>query len=170
MRAPRNLLVNNQVASIPASMPPRNPPEPTPRGPAAASAAAVSGGLSMLSALHVSDRSHASRFASSSSLHDDPRRHASTSGPPPPPSSSSGLTNLTAAYHHQQQQQQQSALTTTVTTEHYARNLVGAAVTSANVLRDERDQFCIFFVLQDLSVRAEGSYRIRLLFTDLAQR
>lgn len=59
---------------------------------------------------------------------------------------------------------------TTVTMEHYTRNLVGAAVTSANVLRDEDDQFCIFFVLQDLSVRTEGVYRIRLIFTDLAQQ
>jgi hypothetical protein len=54
--------------------------------------------------------------------------------------------------------------------EHYTRNLVGAAVTSANVLRDENDEYCIFFVLQDLSVRTEGVYRIRLVFTDLAQQ
>ena len=59
---------------------------------------------------------------------------------------------------------------TTFTTEHYTRNLVGAAVTSANVLRDETDNYAIFFVLQDLSVRTEGVYRIRLIFTDLAQQ
>lgn len=63
----------------------------------------------------------------------------------------------------------QEALTT-VTTEHYTRNLVGAAVTSANVLKDEQDVFRIFFVLQDLSIRTEGIYRIRLLFTILASR
>ena len=63
-----------------------------------------------------------------------------------------------------------SAALTTVTTEHYTRNLVGAAVTSANVLKDEQDNYAIFFVLQDLSVRTEGVYRIRLMFTDLAHQ
>jgi hypothetical protein len=58
---------------------------------------------------------------------------------------------------------------TTITTESYTRNLVGAAVASANVLKDEQDVFRIFFVLQDLSVRTEGSYRIKLVFADLAQ-
>ncbi|UZJ55121.1 hypothetical protein CBS101457_004441 [Exobasidium rhododendri] len=62
-----------------------------------------------------------------------------------------------------------SSALTTVTTEHYTRNLVGAAVTSANVLKDEQDNYSIFFVLQDLSVRTEGIYRIRLMFTDLAR-
>lgn len=63
-----------------------------------------------------------------------------------------------------------SAALTTVTTEHYTRNLVGAAVTSANVLKDEQDNYAIFFILQDLSVRTEGVYRIRLMFTDLAHQ
>lgn len=82
---------------------------------------------------------------------------------------SSGLTPLTSASDQQQRSQDQHSTTTTVSTEHYARNLVGAAVTSANILRDEKDDYQIFFVLQDLSVRAEGTYRIRLLFTDLSQ-
>lgn len=79
----------------------------------------------------------------------------------------SGEGGSTSASTSQQSGQQNL---TTVTMEHYTRNLVGAAVTSANVLRDEDDQFCIFFVLQDLSVRTEGVYRIRLVFTDLAQQ
>lgn len=66
--------------------------------------------------------------------------------------------------------QSSSAGLTTFTTEHYTRNLVGAAVTGANVLRDEQDVHTIFFVLQDLSIRTEGVYRIRLIFTDLAQQ
>lgn len=57
---------------------------------------------------------------------------------------------------------------TTVTTETYTRNFVGASVASANILKDEHDQLGIFFVLQDLSVRTEGTYRIKLMFADLA--
>lgn len=57
---------------------------------------------------------------------------------------------------------------TTVTTETYTRNFVGASVASANVLKDESDQLGIFFILQDLSVRTEGLYRIKLMFTDLS--
>lgn len=61
-------------------------------------------------------------------------------------------------------------ISTTESVVRYARNLVGAVVTSAKILRDENDQLYIFFVLQDLSVRSEGSYQIRLLLTDLAQK
>ncbi|CAO1617234.1 unnamed protein product [Sympodiomycopsis kandeliae] len=57
---------------------------------------------------------------------------------------------------------------TTVTTETYTRNFVGASVASANILKDEHDHLGIFFVLQDLSVRTEGVYRIKLMFANLA--
>lgn len=57
---------------------------------------------------------------------------------------------------------------TTVTTETYTRNFVGASVASANILKDENDHLGIFFVLQDLSVRTEGVYRIKLMFVNLA--
>lgn len=57
---------------------------------------------------------------------------------------------------------------TTVTTETYTRNFVGASVASANILKDENDHMGIFFVLQDLSVRTEGVYRIKLMFVNLA--
>lgn len=51
--------------------------------------------------------------------------------------------------------------------ESYTRNLVGAAVASASVLKDEDDKWCIFFVFQDISVRTEGVYRIKLMFVNL---
>ncbi|PWZ03142.1 hypothetical protein BCV70DRAFT_147926, partial [Testicularia cyperi] len=51
--------------------------------------------------------------------------------------------------------------------ESYTRNLVGAAVASASVLKDEQDKWCIFFVFQDISVRTEGVYRIKLMFVNL---
>lgn len=170
MRAPRNLLVNNQIASIPASMLPssssRGYADQTTRLTSSTSQAVAGGSLNLpsLSNLQVSDRSRGETGTFGPSGLSREEHRSSTSGPPPPPSSSSSVSNFATAF-----QQQQQPLTT-VTTEHYARNLVGAAVTSANVLRDETDQYCIFFVLQDLSVRAEGTYRIRLLFTDLAQQ
>lgn len=51
--------------------------------------------------------------------------------------------------------------------ESYTRNLVGAAVASASVLKDEQDKWCTFFVFQDISVRTEGVYRIKLMFVNL---
>ena len=51
--------------------------------------------------------------------------------------------------------------------ESYTRNLVGAAVASASVLKDEADKWSIFFVFQDISVRTEGVYRIKLMFVNL---
>ncbi|CAO1613725.1 unnamed protein product [Parajaminaea phylloscopi] len=61
-----------------------------------------------------------------------------------------------------------SAPYTTITTESYTRNFVGASVASANILKDERDRLGIFFVLQDLSVRTEGVYRIKLMLANLS--
>lgn len=58
--------------------------------------------------------------------------------------------------------------TTTITTETYTRNFVGASVASANLLKDESEEVGIFFVLQDLSVRTEGVYRIKLMFANLS--
>lgn len=54
--------------------------------------------------------------------------------------------------------------------ESYTRNLVGAAVASASVLKDEQERWCIFFVFQDISVRTEGVYRIKLMFVNLEVR
>ncbi|KAL9940282.1 hypothetical protein V8E36_000987 [Tilletia maclaganii] len=55
----------------------------------------------------------------------------------------------------------------TLGSENLTRNLVGSAVASANVLKDLDEKVCIFFVLQDISVRTEGIYRIKLMFADL---
>lgn len=57
---------------------------------------------------------------------------------------------------------------TTLTTETFTRNFVGASVASANILKDETDRIGIFFVLQDLSVRTEGVYRIKLTLANLS--
>lgn len=161
MLSPRNVLVHQHAASIPTAMlqhqsnsqdyhspqQPHTSNYPThPINPALASPSNVA--LPHLGGLYLGDRSRNAEGTTSF--------HAQQSGksttPPTMQSSSS------------------SSALTTVTTEHYTRNLVGAAVTSANVLKDEQDNYSIFFVLQDLSVRTEGVYRIRLMFTDLAQQ
>lgn len=71
---------------------------------------------------------------------------------PPPPPAASGIPGPL----------------TTIMTETYTRNFVGASVASANILKDEKDRLGIFFVLQDLSVRTEGVYRIKLLLANLS--
>ncbi|KAK8050636.1 hypothetical protein PG994_012366 [Apiospora phragmitis] len=49
----------------------------------------------------------------------------------------------------------------------YTRNLIGSLVTSANRLLDPEDKFGIWFILQDLSVRTEGYFRLRFSFTSV---
>lgn len=48
------------------------------------------------------------------------------------------------------------------------RSLMGAVVSNAYQLNDERDQPGIFFVFQDLSVRIEGKFRLKFVFMNLA--
>ncbi|PWN35643.1 uncharacterized protein FA14DRAFT_179008 [Meira miltonrushii] len=196
MLAPRNLLVHQHATSVPTSSVassaygagdqrrlsnPGTIPMTSIRAPGSS---------------YDGQQSFASQEAQPTSATTSPSLPATTRNPPPPPSKtaahSSGMdpaiqypfhaaaaaaaaqrSNLNSGEGSStggaNQLSGQQGLTT-VTMEHYTRNLVGAAVTSANVLRDEEDQFCIFFVLQDLSVRTEGVYRIRLIFTDLAQQ
>lgn len=51
--------------------------------------------------------------------------------------------------------------------QQYTRNLIGNVAVSASVLSDTSSTVGIWFVLQDLSVRQEGSYRLKFMFTDL---
>ncbi|BFZ57794.1 hypothetical protein PYCC9005_004848 [Savitreella phatthalungensis] len=48
------------------------------------------------------------------------------------------------------------------------RNLIGSLATSAYKLYDNQDRLGIWFVLQDLSVRTEGTFRLKFTFVDLA--
>lgn len=52
-------------------------------------------------------------------------------------------------------------------TQQYTRNLIGNVAVSASVLEDTTRSQGIWFVLQDLSVRQEGAYRLKFMFTDL---
>ncbi|KEI37975.1 uncharacterized protein L969DRAFT_559125 [Mixia osmundae IAM 14324] len=47
------------------------------------------------------------------------------------------------------------------------RNLLGSLHANAQLLRDVSEQQGIYFILSDLSVRAEGTYKIRLVLTKL---
>lgn len=48
------------------------------------------------------------------------------------------------------------------------RNLIGSLATSAYKLYDVHDRLGIWFVLQDLSVRTEGTFRLKFTFVNLA--
>ncbi|KDN51983.1 hypothetical protein K437DRAFT_44621 [Tilletiaria anomala UBC 951] len=54
-----------------------------------------------------------------------------------------------------------------MTTSSVTRNLIGNPVCSANTARNLQEELCIFFVMQDISVRMEGEYRLKLSFTSL---
>lgn len=66
-------------------------------------------------------------------------------------------------YHKQQNQdfQQKSEIM-------YTRNLIGSLAATAFKLHDLSDTLGIWFVLQDLSVRTEGEFRLKLSFVNLA--
>jgi hypothetical protein len=50
-----------------------------------------------------------------------------------------------------------------------ARNLIGSSSAGANLLQDECGEFGIWFVLQDISVRTEGWFRLKMNLFNLAQ-
>ncbi|KFY07291.1 hypothetical protein V492_07268 [Pseudogymnoascus sp. VKM F-4246] len=47
------------------------------------------------------------------------------------------------------------------------RNLIGSLAASASKLADPHDKIGIWFVLQDMSIRTEGSFRLRFSFTNV---
>ncbi|ORY65814.1 velvet factor-domain-containing protein [Pseudomassariella vexata] len=49
----------------------------------------------------------------------------------------------------------------------YTRNLIGNLATSASRLTDDNEKIGIWFILQDLSVRTEGFFRLRFSYTAL---
>jgi Velvet factor len=51
----------------------------------------------------------------------------------------------------------------------FTRNLIGSLTASAFRLKDHKDVQGIWFVLQDLSVRTEGKFRLKLSFLNLGQ-
>ncbi len=52
----------------------------------------------------------------------------------------------------------------------YSGNLIGSRHASASKLTDANDRYGIWFILQDLSVRTEGRYRLRCDFLNLCRR
>lgn len=51
----------------------------------------------------------------------------------------------------------------------FTRNLIGSLAASAFRLSDTEDRIGIWFVLQDLSVRTEGPFRLRFSFVNVGQ-
>ncbi|KAG8799342.1 hypothetical protein FRC18_008316 [Serendipita sp. 400] len=62
----------------------------------------------------------------------------------------------------QQQQQQQQYPWAAEEPAEYARTLIGPLAASAQTLTDDHDEPGIFFLFQDLSVRTEGTFRLRM--------
>lgn len=92
------------------------------------------------------------------------------SGSGPPGAAASSSTSAMTPYDRSPQPSMQfggGSFAQQAQAESYTRNLVGAAVASASVLKDEQDKWCTFFVFQDISVRTEGVYRIKLTFVNL---
>jgi hypothetical protein len=50
----------------------------------------------------------------------------------------------------------------------YTRNLIGSLAVNAAKLVDDHSKTGLWFVLQDLSVRTEGSFRLHMRFVDVA--
>ena len=51
----------------------------------------------------------------------------------------------------------------------YTRNLIGSLTASAFKLHDTSDKYGIWFILQDLSVRTEGWFRLKINFVNVGQ-
>jgi hypothetical protein len=49
----------------------------------------------------------------------------------------------------------------------YTRNLIGSLSVNASKLEDDRKKLGLWFVLQDLSVRTEGVFRLKMSFVDV---
>ncbi|ORY91365.1 velvet factor [Syncephalastrum racemosum] len=69
---------------------------------------------------------------------------------------------------HQHQQRHQQSIMSFQEPAPPVRNLTGTLAVNAHQLLDEHDQPGVFFIFQDLSVRIEGTYRLRFLFIDLS--
>jgi Velvet factor len=51
----------------------------------------------------------------------------------------------------------------------FTRNLIGSLTASAFRLKDDKKELGIWFILQDLSVRTEGKFRLKFNFFNLAR-
>lgn len=51
----------------------------------------------------------------------------------------------------------------------YTRNLIGSVAVSAALLADTAGKLGFWFILQDLSVRQEGTFRLKLTFADVSE-
>jgi hypothetical protein len=49
----------------------------------------------------------------------------------------------------------------------FTRNLIGNVVVNATKLKDDKKTEGLWFVFQDLSVRTEGSFRLKFSFVDI---
>ena len=87
-----------------------------------------------------------------------PHGYPSTSAPYPPPPSS---------MHHSYGQQEEFSGQSGQTPGLFTRNLIGSLTASAFRLQDDNREWGIWFITQDLSVRTEGTFRLKFSFLNL---
>jgi Velvet factor len=56
----------------------------------------------------------------------------------------------------------------TPSSDSFTRNLIGSTVVNATKMKDDKGELGIWFVMQDMSVRTEGSFRLKCSFVDLS--
>lgn len=170
-------------AASTASYPP--PPQNPPPSVASASAAA---GIAMASPVHPPAYGAPGPFGSASaSGYMLPPQYPQQ--PPPPPAipgyasfySPSPYAHPAAAYHYPGSGMplmppQPAALPSPHTmalpapsppSGMFTRNLIGSLTASAFKLTDDRGRLGVWFILQDLSVRTEGTFRLKMSFVDV---
>ncbi|KAF8543614.1 velvet factor [Trichophaea hybrida] len=69
----------------------------------------------------------------------------------------------------QQQQQQQQLQAQQTPSGMFTRNLIGSLSASAFKLTDPDNKIGVWFILQDLSVRTEGSFRLKMNFVNVGR-
>jgi hypothetical protein len=81
----------------------------------------------------------------------------------------SGYNPASNSMHHFNQHDEYSGPPPQGGGQHFTRNLIGSLTASAFRLKDDKDQIGIWFVLQDLSVRTEGQFRLKFSFLNLGR-
>lgn len=103
--------------------------------------------------------------SSSQRLSSIPPTPAAMPPPPPPPSHSrqeKDRTNRGSSNTSARERELNAAIVNPIPRHTYTRTLVGPLSANAQRLQDEHRKPAIFFLFQDLSIRTEGTFRLRM--------
>jgi len=85
------------------------------------------------------------------------------------PPTYSGYNSQASSMHHLVQHDDYPSPPSLAGSQNFTRNLIGSLTASAFRLKDDKDQLGIWFILQDLSVRTEGLFRLKFSFLNLGR-